>query len=698
VLRIEVPHCGPPSDVVHVHVVRTPEDMEHVWDWIRISAGQERGLDIETNAKDPWWVGFRCRTVQMGDLTQAFVIVVDGDEIMEELAADAIHLHEMWVAHFAENDIAFAHRGLRTPNGTSPIRLGQAVPHVVDSQVPLAMFDPRTVSSRKGIDPRIPRLKGLKDNSVRLLGPALKAAEERLNAKFKELAPRGQKTIQASKTWGFANISTEDEDFLVYAGLDAVYGLRLYTLAKHHLTQQGRWARCVAALTEQWMVDQARLPGMQVSAEYAIWLQQQFADLLKRNAEFLEHYGIGESAGGPAVGYAFKSRGVDSPVRKKNPQGVIVESWDKNAMAELMEYSNPAWPETANEKVRELARTISSTRRAAKFKVSYVDPMVRAVALGDGAMHPSTRVIGTVTTRMSAQKTESAGPVQQLPKKDPRVRAAVRSRRGYVLVTADFEQGEPFTMAALSGDRDYLRDLEAGDINSRIAELVYGVYDPVTCPHGYDRRYGKTAGTVHYHMRQNAKAGWLLCCYGGGAAKLEQTLRQNIPAAILSTLDVRGEATLATWHSTYPVFWRYAEQRNQLAAVTLDSGHVVPLWDRFGVAADDSLFLRHDRPSRKGLNAAAQGSQADLLKLAMHRLNHGGWAWAFRFALHDELMLEVPRWMAEAARLALEAAMTITYRGVTLRCDAVIEGTTWMKQPDEFNPDMSTLDELEDEE
>jgi DNA polymerase-1 len=697
-ITISVPHCGPPCDVVRVHIVRTPEDMTAVWTWLADHEGKALGLDIETNAKDPWWVGFRCRTVQMGDLTQAFVIVVDNDPAMEELAAEAIHLHDLWVAHFAENDIAFAHRGLTREDGSSPIRLGSAVPHVADSQVPLAMFDPRTVSSKKGIDPRIARLKGLKDNSVRLLGPALKAAEERLHAKFKELAPKGQKTVQASKTWGFEHISTEDEDYLVYAGLDAIYGLRLFALAKHHLVQQGRWARCAAALTEQWMLDQARIPGMQVDAEYAVWLQQEFADLLKRNAEYLAAYGIGEKAAGPAVGHAFKSRGVDSPVRKKNPQGEMVESWDKNAMAELMEYSNPEWPEHANEKVRELARTISSTRRAAKFKIAYVDPMVRAVALGDGAMHPSTRAIGTVTTRMSAQKTESAGPVQQLPKKDTRVRAAVRSRRGYVLVTADFEQGEPFTMAALSGDLEYLKDLEAGDINSRIAELVYGVYDPVTCPHGYDRRYGKTAGTVHYHMRQNAKAGWLLCCYGGGAAKLEQTLKQNIPAEILSTLDIRGEATLSVWHSTYPVFWRYAEQRNQLAAVTLDSGHVIPLWDRFGVAADDSLFLRHDRPSRKGLNADTQGSQADLLKLAMHRLHHWGWGWAFRFALHDELMLEVPWWMGELARLALEAAMTITYRGVTLRCDAVIEGTSWMERPKEFNPDMSTLDELEDEE
>lgn len=211
----------------------------------------------------------------------------------------------------------------------------------------------------------------------------------------------------------------------------------------------------------------------------------------------------------------------------------------------------------------------------------------------------------------------------------------------------------------------------------------------------YDPEQGKTAGVVHYFMRQDGKAGWLLCCYGGGATKLEWTLKQNIPAEILSTMDVSGEGTLQTWHSAYPRFWAYADECNQHDVIKLDSGHMVPLWDRFGVAADGSLFLR-PRPSRKGLNAATQGTQADLLKLAMHRLHHWGWTWAFRFPLHDEIMLEVPEWMAETARRVLEAAMTITYRGVTIRCDAVIEGKTWMPQPTEFHPE--SLPDLEDDE
>lgn len=684
---IEVPEAQ-----ARIHVARTPEDMDAVFGWQAACDRMVLGFDKETNGVDPWHLGFKVRTGQFADETQAFVVVTDGDPEMEALEAELIHRHPAWVAHFSENDIAFAHRGLRRADGSSPIRFGADLPHVADSQVPLAMFDPRTVSSRKGIDPRIPRLKGLKPNTELHLGPALRQAEERLEARFRELAPVGHRAgKQKPKAWGFANISTEDEAYLIYAGLDAIYGLRLFNLCRRHLTARGQWARCKAALVEQWMLDQARVPGMQVDAEYAIWLQNEFAELLKRNAELLALYSIGASGMGPAVGRAFSERGVACPemkeVRQDDGTVRLVESWDKTAMAKLVEYHNPQWPDHANEKVRELARTIVSTRRASKFKVAYVDPMVAAVALGDGAMHASVRAIGTVTTRMSAQKTPSAGPVQQLPKKDPRVRAAVRARRGWVLVTADFKQGEPFTMAALSGDTQYLKDLETSDINSRIASMVYG--------DAYDETQGKTAGTVHYFMRQDGKGGWLLCCYGGGASKLEWTLQQNIPAHILATMDISGEDTLRTWHAAYPRFWQYADECNQHDVIRLDSGHMVPLWDRFGVAPDGSLFLR-PRPSRKGLNAATQGTQADLLKLAMHRLHHWGWTWAFRFPLHDEIMLEVPEWMAEHARQVLEAAMTITYRGVTIRCDAVIEGRTWMPQPTEFHPE--TLPDMEDDE
>ena len=661
--------------MVKINLVRDWADLVHFVPWLEERAGQHLGIDGETNAMDPWHRGFRTRTVQIADMSTAWVIDLENeDRLWGQTIAELIKRHEYWVAHFAEVDIRFMHRGMVCRDGSSPIRLGAKMPHVADTQTVLAMYDPRTVtthSKKDRIHYKIPRLKGLKETTERLLTPELKRAEERLHARFRELAPVGHRAgKQKSIKWGFANIDITEDVFLVYAALDSVACIRLWHLMRHELRRRGQLQRCNAALIEQWMMDQATLAGMRVDGPYARWLFDQLTQSIQDNARVLTPHGIGESGQGVKVGEAFTRLGIAPVKTKKNDAGALVATWDKEAMAQLAEHPRAD--------VAQLATAVSAARRATKFRTTYVEPMLRAVDFGDGAMHCSVRAIGTVTTRMSAQKTDSAGPLQQLPKKDPRVRAAVASRRGCVLVSADFAQGEPFTMAALSGDEVYLRDLQAGDINSTIATMIYG--------EAYDPRYGKTAGTPHYLMRQRAKAGWLALCYGAGAQKFADTLGITLEA---------GTAARARLKGRYVKLWAFAEAMNHQAVIQLDSGHRVPLWDRFGVTADGVLFVG-EKPSRLGLNAATQSAQSDLLRVAMHRLNEWGWSWALRFALHDELLLEVPEWMAEQAREVLERAMTVTYRGVTVHCEATVEGQTWMPQPEEF--DLNAIPDLDEEE
>lgn len=653
--------------------------------WLRARSGQVLGLDIETNAKDPWHEAFCVRTVQMSDLHESWVLEISPPNTWISpigspssiTAAEMIWEHPSWVAHYAEKDIAFAHRGLRRANGRSPIRLGERIPHVVDSQTTLAIFDPRTVTThnkKDRIPAGVPREKGLKPNTTRLLSPVLEYVEAELHAWFHEIAPVGHRQGQQKPiAWGFANAPTRDPRFIRYAGLDPAMGLRLFLLCQHHLTERGQWDRAKAALVEQWMMDNATTAGLQVDGPYAKWLWGELQRVIDERRPLLAHYGIGESGMGPKVGKAFEDRGIPCPVKDRKTGK---PTWNKDALIALSEHENPH--------VRELAIAIREVRKAGKFRKTYVEPMLRAVEHGDGAMHCSIRNNGTVTTRQSAQKTESAGPLHQLPKRDPRIRGAVRAKRGHVLVTADFKQGEPFVMAALSGDLAYLSDLERTDINSVIATMAYGdAYNPAE---------GKSPGTLSERMRQNGKAGWLACCYGAAPATLAWTLSVGMPPELRFTTE-RAADVLKTWHETYPKFWAYAAELNHEVVLTLDSGHRIPLWDRVGVREDGSLYDR-GRPSRLGLNAKTQGSQADLLKVAMHRLLHWGWLWAFRFALHDEIVLEVPEPMAEFARSVLEAAMTITYRGVTIRCDAVIEGRTWLPQPREFHAvDLPEFDE-----
>lgn len=678
---MQVTNVAAPGGPARVLAVESVQDAADWAGWVAERRDQVLGLDLETNALDPFDHRFRARTVQTADPREAWVVPVwsaDGHHTLGAEISRVLRGHPTWLAWFSENDVRFAVRGL--PG--EPIRLDDAAPHVLDGQPVLAIYDPRTVTSAKKrdrIDVRIPRPKGLKEVSARLLGPELAAAEAALLARFREIAPVGQRSKSALKTYGFAHADVTEGVFRTYAGLDPIAVVRLYWLMRAELLGRGQWPRAVAAMREQWQCDLQTLRGMRVDGPYARWLDGQLQAVVDERAEWLagavtDDVGgepvpipIPPSGQGPAVGRAFGALGVASPIVRNG-----AESWDRHALAEVIE--DPATPEPA----RWLARAVLDVRRAGKFRAAYVRPMLDALGR-DGSVHCSLRGIGTVTTRASAARPA----LQQLPKRDTRVRAAFRAERGRVFVTADFRQGEPFVMAALSGDLDYLRDLESGDVNSRIAALVYG--------DAYDPALGKVAGTPHYAMRQAAKFAWLAACYGAAARKV---------AALLGLPEETGAEILGRWHAAYPVLWEYARRQNWRTAVALDSGAVVPLWDRFRVDdATGELVLRtwddgRHRPSRLGLNAVTQGTQADLLRSAKAELRRRGLAWALRFDVHDELVLVVPEPMAGWARGVLEACMTVTYRGVTVRCDAEVVGRTWTAQPSDFDPaELAAVDE-----
>jgi hypothetical protein len=678
---------GWPDEYATLHVLTEPRDLDALRGWLAERVDEPVGLDIETNALDPWQHGHRARMVQIADPAESWCVPVwsptgalaDGDAV-----ARIIHEHPRWVCHYTEADTRFAGRGLPW----DPVRWDDPDPHFCDTQVVLGMYDPRTVTTQNPkdrIDRRIPRKKGLKETTTRLLSPALAAAEVALHERFRELAPVGHRVGQRMKTWGFGNIPWDDPVYLLYGALDPLATIRLWHLMRRELRARGQWARTEAALAEQWVVDGATYRGMPVDAPYARWLDGQLAEVIEDRAALLARHGIGASGQGPAVGAAFNALGVTSP--KVSADGA--QSWDAEALEMLTDRCHAflnapgdlADPERVRQQavvaqVQQLVATVRDARGAGKYRGTWVRPMLWTVDHADGAMHPSMRNIGTVTTRMSAQKSATAGPLHSAPKRDNRLRAAVRAERGCLVVSADFRQGEPYVMAALSGDRDYLAHLESGDINARLATRVYGdAFVPAD---------GQDPTTPSYMMRQRCKFAWLAACYGARERKVDALLGVHT-------------GVLAEWHADYPTFWAFAEAMNQQTVITLDSGHRVPLWDRYWVDDDGELRLRTDAhgdpvPSRLGLNAVTQATQSDLLRVAMHRLRVWGWHWALRFFVHDELIGIVPAPLAEPFRVVLERAMTVTYRGVTVRCKAEIEGETWQPQPSAFDP--SVLAEL----
>jgi DNA polymerase I len=376
---------------------------------------------------------------------------------------------------------------------------------------------------------------------------------------------------------------------------------------------------------------------------------------VEKNATFLAQYEIAPSGQGAAVGRAFESLG-QTPVKMNPAKGDKPEtpSWDKDALA-IIEQSADPWS-------RDLARALLDVRRAGKFRVTYVQPMIDALSR-DCRIHCSFRSIGTVTHRNSAANP----PLQQQPKKDQRVRAAFGGVPGWVWVTCDLEQGEPRGMAGLSGDPAFVQAVNTGDVNNAIAVDVNG--------QAFNPAEGKTAGTASYLMRQLAKVGLLAICYGVGLKKLASQFGITIDEAAQFRNRVR---------SLYRIMFARADRGNQQETVRLPSGRQIILWDR-KVVLPDGRIITGDKPSRKFLNYETQGWQADYLKACWLRLRVK-WGWALAFFLHDEIALFVPEGMAAEAAADLKREMTRPIgNGVVMTADAEIVGATWLPQPKTFD-------------
>lgn len=648
-----------PEPGTTIRTVETTAELPALAAWMAERSGEILGIDCETNGQDPFSPWFVLRTAQIADLWDSWV--VDATRVDLGRLAALIRQHPAFVAHYAEADIRFLVRGC-----PGAVRLEQDTPHIADTQTLLAWYDPRTVTSKDDAYGKIPLPKGLKPTVARLrVGSLLPAAEEAMHARFSELAPKGMRRDDDVKRHGFATIPFDDPTYLLYAGLDSIETIRIYHLMSAEVRRRGQWSRpgdpawgCSGDLSLQWHIDRATLRGLEVDGPYAAWLDAELQRVVDERAPALASIGIGPSGMGGAVGAAFTALGAVSP---KTSHKTGAPSWDKDVLKALAKQPD---------EVGRLAQLVIAVRKAGKFRSTYIAPMLDSLPR-DGRIHCSMRAVGTITSRQSAMRP----PVQQLPKKDTRVRAAIKAPAGYVLVSCDLSQGEPRTMAALSGDRNLLADILAGDLNSTIAIATFGdLYDPA---------FGQDADTIHYLMRQSSKAGFLAWCYGAA---------DNTVADTIGVPREQGPTITGRWTRRYPDLARYRNDRNAGRYVELESGWIAPLWDRAFMTEDGQIRDR-GKPSRKGLNYATQGNQRMLLARAVHKLVEWGWSWALAMLVHDEILFCVPDFMAHAAKTALEAAMTSVFHGVPIDCHAEILGTTWAKQPAEF--DLRELDAVD---
>jgi DNA polymerase-1 len=297
-------------------------------------------------------------------------------------------------------------------------------------------------------------------------------------------------------------------------------------------------------------------------------------------------------------------------------------------------------------------------RMLSKLKGTYIDALPALVDPQTGRLHTSFNQAVAATGRLSSSNPN----LQNIPIRSEvgrRIRQAFIAKPGCVLVSADYSQIELRILAHFSEDPAFLEAFRSGDdVHQRTAAEVFGV----------------PPASVSAEQRRIAKAINFGLAFGQSDFGLAQVLR--IPRAQAKTYI---ESYFARYAGVRSYMERSIEEARARCESTTLLGRRRPLPEIRSTRAQDRSYAE-----RIARNTPIQGSAADLLKLAMIRIDRaidGGASpspdAALLLTVHDELVFELPEAAAEEFKRWVKEEMEAVYKlAVPLVVD-VGSGPTW---------------------
>ncbi len=275
-------------------------------------------------------------------------------------------------------------------------------------------------------------------------------------------------------------------------------------------------------------------------------------------------------------------------------------------------------------------------RQLAKLKSTYVDSLPKLIHPETGRIHTNFNQTVTATGRLSSSNPN----LQNIPVRSERgreIRKAFVPEEGWKMLSADYAQIELRILASLSGDEALKEAFRTGqDVHTATAARVFGV----------------SPGQVTREQRRKAKMVNYGIPYGVSAFGLAQRLRCSVKEA---------QALIDQYKRSFPGVARYLALQVERAR---EKGYVETLLGRRRYVPDIRSRNRTVRSfaERVAVNMPMQGTQADMIKLAMVRLHDrlAGEGMKSRMLLqvHDELVFETPPGEVEYLRKIVIHEMT----------------------------------------
>jgi len=294
-------------------------------------------------------------------------------------------------------------------------------------------------------------------------------------------------------------------------------------------------------------------------------------------------------------------------------------------------------------------------RTFSKLHSTYVEGLLRQIGR-DGRIHTVFNQMLTATGRLSSAEPN----LQNIPVKTELGREMRKfftaENEAYVLIDADYSQIELRLLAHMSEDETLCRYFTEGrDIHTKTAAEIFHVTEDEVTP----------------EMRKSAKAVNFGIVYGIGEYSLSQDL--GIPVRV-------AKDYITKYFALFPKVRSYLDG---VKAAARETGFVTTLFGRRRMIPELHAPKKPVQAfgERVAMNAPIQGTAADIIKLAMVRVDERLEKELPRVRLvlqvHDELILEAPREDAEKAAALLQEEMerVVSYR-VPLVAEAAV-GDTW---------------------
>ena len=301
------------------------------------------------------------------------------------------------------------------------------------------------------------------------------------------------------------------------------------------------------------------------------------------------------------------------PVLKKTSTG---PSTDASVLQELAEEGH------------RLPSLLMEYRELAKLESTYLDTLPRSANPLDGRVHTSFNQTVASTGRLSSSDPNLQNiPIRRELGRD--IRRGFVPRAGWTLLAADYSQIELRLLAHLSRDANFIDAFNAGgDIHRQTAAIIFDV--PLE--------------SVTSEMRGRAKTINFATIYGQGPHALSRQL---------GITHAEARDFIAKYFERFEGVKRYLDSMVEFAR---EHGYVQTIFNRRRYIPElrERNFNMRAFGERTAANSPIQGSAADLIKIAMIRVDDSfreqGFESRMLLQVHDELVFDVKPSELDAVR------------------------------------------------